>query len=504
LLPKWDLSPGVSIANQTDTTISLKFNGFGKFKISSTLLGCIPVKDSLFISIAPKTTMLDLGDDIGLCENSVVTLKAGPSFMAYQWSDGSRDSVLRVSQPGMFWVQVTDSCGNSLRDSVKITTSKPTINVGPDRTKCNNDTLRLTAPSGFTNYSWSNNYNISSTKTQNVVVNPLVDTAYYVKAEKTPGCFAYDTVRIKVHQSPPISLGTDKSFCAEDSTVFNAGAGFTKYTWSTGAKTQKVIVKAAGSYSVSGTTAEGCKSLDTVQVVAVHPLPVVMLDKNPALCTGSEKLLDAGNFASYNWSNGSTSKTIKINGVGVYSVTVADTNGCKGSDTTIISTLHPLPGAFLPADTVICSYGTLEMKPLTSFNRYLWSNGSVGSSITITQPGHYWLEATDGNLCKGRDSILVAPKQCMQGFYIANAFTPNGDYKNDIMRPLLFGNVKSYRFTIYNRWGEIVFQTNELRKGWDGKFAGRLQQTGVFIWICNYQFEGAEDKTQKGTFTLIR
>jgi gliding motility-associated-like protein len=72
------------------------------------------------------------------------------------------------------------------------------------------------------------------------------------------------------------------------------------------------------------------------------------------------------------------------------------------------------------------------------------------------------------------------------------------------MRPLLFGNVKSYRFTIYNRWGEIVFQTNELRKGWDGKFAGRLQQTGVFIWICNYQFEGAEDKTQKGTFTLIR
>jgi hypothetical protein len=103
-----------------------------------------------------------------------------------------------------------------------------------------------------------------------VVVNPLVDTSYHVTAEKTPGCFAYDTVKITVNQSPPINLGADKRFCLGDSTVFSAGTGFQSYGWNSGQTTPQIVVKVVGQYSVVGTTGEGCKSYDTVKVISVY------------------------------------------------------------------------------------------------------------------------------------------------------------------------------------------------------------------------------------------
>ena len=167
-------------------------------------------------------------------------------------------------------------------------------------------------------------------------------------------------------------------------------------------------------------------------------------------------------------------------------------------------TILPLPSRFLPADTAICSYGTLEMQPLSDFNRYSWSNGAMVKRITITTPGTYWLDVIDYKGCKGRDSIIVLLKDCISGFYAPTAFSPNGDGRNDVFRPLLFGRVKSYRFTVYNRWGEVIYQTTEWQRGWDGKIAGVLQNNGVFVWTCTYQLDGDPIKTDKGTVTLIR
>lgn len=110
----------------------------------------------------------------------------------------------------------------------------------------------------------------------------------------------------------------------------------------------------------------------------------------------------------------------------------------------------------------------------------------------------------DGNTCKGRDSFTVNSKDCQQGFYAPSTFTPNSDGKNDVFRPLLFSKVKKYQFTVYNRWGGVVLQTNDLQKGWDGKVAGTSQQTNVFVWTCSYQFDGEEVKLEKGTVVLIQ
>jgi gliding motility-associated-like protein len=336
------------------------------------------------------------------------------------------------------------------------------------------------------------------------VVNPKVDTAYYLKAEKMPGCFAYDTVRITVHHSPSIDLGADQSFCKGDSALFNAGGGFDQYLWSTGAATRQITVNSAGRYSVVGITAEGCKSYDTVRVLTVFVSPEVRLDHSTALCAGETRLLDAGSFSAYQWNDGSTARTFPVTEIGRYAVEVTDNNGCKGSDTAIVTTLLSSPSGFLSADTAICPNEALTLKPINQYPAYLWNNNASAASLTISRAGIYWLQVKDDNNCTGRDTIVVGLKECQQGFYTPTAFTPNSDGKNDLFRPKIYGNVKQYQLIIYNRWGEVIFQTTDLQKGWDGTLKGNLQGSSVFIWTCRYQLEGESLKQQKGTVLLVR
>lgn len=84
------------------------------------------------------------------------------------------------------------------------------------------------------------------------------------------------------------------------------------------------------------------------------------------------------------------------------------------------------------------------------------------------------------------------------------AFTPNNDGKNDIIKPILLGKVRQYLFKIYNRWGQLIFQTTDLSNGWNGTFKGLNQDGNVFIWMCTYQFENELTQNKKGTFILIR
>jgi gliding motility-associated-like protein len=432
-----------------------------------------------------------------------MVLHAGNTFHTYQWQDGSTDSVLNVSVPGIYWVNALDFCGNNYTDSIIINPFDVSINIGPDRIKCNNDTLQLAGPAGFMNYVWSNNYAINTTTGQNVVINPLVDTVYYLIAEKTPGCFAYDTIRIKVNQSSPIYLGEDIGICSGDTVVLNAGTGFDQYQWSNGISTQQTAVFSTGAYSIIGTAPNGCRSYDTLNV-NVWPNPVVALDDNPQLCFGSPRNLQAGNYASYRWQDGSTFNSFIANDIGIYYVTVTDGHQCIGSDTVHITTLLQSPEKFLPADTVVCKYGSLLLQSPNTYDQYKWSNNAATSSINVTSPGLYWLEVMDAGQCTGRDTIIVLQKDCLSGFYIPTAFTPGNNGLNDYFKPIIGGVVEEYQFTIYNRWGQAIFTTKDLNKGWNGTIAGLQQETNVFAWVCSYRLTGQPLKKEQGTVVVIK
>lgn len=113
------------------------------------------------------------------------------------------------------------------------------------------------------------------------------------------------------------------------------------------------------------------------------------------------------------------------------------------------------------------------------------------------------LTAKDFNGCLGTDSITISRKNCI---YIAipNAFTPNGDNKNDIFRPEITQSVKNYGFLIFNRNGQKIFETREYGKGWDGTLKGKSQPAGSYVYHIKYTNIFGTDTVENGSVLLIR
>ena len=239
---------------------------------------------------------------------------------------------------------------------------------------------------------------------------------------------------------------------------------------------------------VEAVTKEGCHSFDTIQISTIA-LPVVKLDHNAGLCIGDTRRLDAGNFPFYRWHDGSAGKTFIAKNTGTYYVEVTSQQGCKGSDTVHITNALKLPSGFLPADTAICSYGTFDIQPKQNFKTYSWNTNATTKMITVSQPGLYILRVTDDNNCSGMDSINLNVKNCLTGLYVPTAFTPNHDGKNDQLKAFLFGNIKSFSFKIFNRFGQLVFQSSNPAEGWNGMAGGVEQNSGTYVWSCSYQVQ---------------
>ena len=498
----------VKIIAVTDSTIRLLPKQYGQVPLTARIkMPCAELSDTLNIYIFPPSGTLNLGPDLQLCSISTYVLHAGPGFRSYQWQDGSTDSTFTAYSPGMYHVLATDHCGNPYRDTVMITQAPPVaFDLGPDRTLCDNDTLTLTAPAGFTNYRWSGNYRINPVYGQTIRVFTDRDTLYSVTAEKAPGCLVMDTIRVKVNKTTPVHLGNDTSFCQSKSIVLDAGPGFSSYTWNTGANTQQITAGTAGSFWIAATNHNGCISRDTL-ITSLHPLPVVDLGRDTLICENKTVVFQAGaGFTAYQWQDGSTSNTFTALQPGIYWVQVTSAHTCTGADTVAITGIKPSPAGFLPDNDQICEGQKLELKPLTSFPKYQWYNNATSPTIIVTTPGTYWLTATNTGGCSGTDSIKIVSKDCRNVLYLPNAFSPNNDRNNDLFKPAYDGFLETFRLTIYNRWGEKIFETTNANRGWDGTYKGKPQDTGSFVWTCQYKFFGANQsvRQEKGVITLVR
>jgi hypothetical protein len=375
----WTINNDAAVQTKiNDSTVSIRFPGTGTYTLIARLNGCKLISDTVQVYINSSMQFLDLGRDTTICNSNTLLLNAHKGFSSYLWQNGSTDSVFTVTKPGKYFVTTTDACGGKYSDTIVVNQHPPVFfSAGPDRIKCNNDTIHLHATAGFLNYEWLPNYHINATTSADLIVNPLSDTKYTVKAEKTPGCFVFDTVHVQVNHFTPVNLGADTSICLGESVIFNAGNDFLTYTWNNGSNASSITVSTAGKYFVDAVSAEGCHSQDTVDVKRVFSNPVVTLDHNNNLCTGSTRLLDAGNFSSYLWNDGSHKKTLLVSKPGMYSVTVTDKNNCKGKDTIFITNVLPAPTGFLPGDTSACSYQTLVLQAKPGFTKYLWSNNAT-------------------------------------------------------------------------------------------------------------------------------
>ena len=187
---------------------------------------------------------------------------------------------------------------------------------------------------------------------------------------------------------------------------------------------------------------------------------------------------------------------------GLYKDTLQTYLGCDSIITTNL-TVNQKPRPDFGQDKDLCEGSSMTLNPGT-YDSYLWQDMSTLPSFTTNSTGFYWVRVANIYGCVGSDTISITVKKCLKGLFMPNTFTPNGDTKNDLFKPLIYGTLKQFEFRVFNRYGETVFYTKDISKGWDGKIKGSIQNTGVFTWICTYQIDQQMINTEKGTVLLLR
>lgn len=338
------------------------------------------------------------------------------------------------------------------------------------------------------------------------------------------GCHSARTPLVISVVSPFASIApVDTSVCLGQSYHMRvAGQTGQLYTWSPAAGlnsntamapvvTPSVNMSYLVIVSVPG-TATACA--DTLHASVTVTRLTVNAGTYPMACISSSVQLaasPAGPGYGYLWSGpaGFTSDiqnprviSIQLSAQGIYTLTVFDdSNGCSGQDTAslFVSDIPP-PSVNLGPDTNVCVQYLLSLPVLTNETSYVWSDGSKGQSIKVTETGTYWVAAS--NMCGiATDTVDVIVGTCEIG--LPTAFSPNGDGHNDVLYVRGSG-IKTFNLKIYNRYGQMVFETNDQAMGWDGTFNGQPQPVEVYAWVLNARFIDGEPRILKGNVTLLR
>lgn len=264
---------------------------------------------------------------------------------------------------------------------------------------------------------------------------------------------------------------------------------------------------ASGTYTVSLTASAACIA-PIVATVDVHILDTATATV-PVTCEGgadgqaSISVFNPPGIPSYSWNTNPVQTTAGITGLstGVYSVSVQAQDACPLTATLEVNYgPEAFPVVDLGEDRVICSGETLLLNA-GSFAAYQWQNGTNDSVQVISQPGRYAVEVMNNSGCIATDSVDVL-EDCLQNFIFPNAFTPNADGINDLFSG--YGlQISDYLLQIYNRWGGLVFESQDPQKGWDGSTQGRAQQSGVYVYRLRFKNSLGKDFERIGSVTLL-
>jgi gliding motility-associated-like protein len=154
-------------------------------------------------------------------------------------------------------------------------------------------------------------------------------------------------------------------------------------------------------------------------------------------------------------------------------------------------------------DTTLCQGETLMVNATTENATYLWQDNSTNPTFLITESGTYWVNVTVNN-CSTTDTLKVLYADCEIVLVMPNVFTPNGDEINDYFHPIQIKGIKQATLTICNRWGQKLFETDDLLTGWDGKYNSTSCSDGIYFWIIEYVTITNESHGATGSLTLIK
>ena len=378
------------------------------------------------------------------------------------------------------------------------------------------DSAVLSVNSG-TNFIWSPSSGLNNTTIANPVATPSLTTTYTVI---TSGQCGTDTASITINVSTVTSASVTASaasIACGDSSLLQASGGST-YLWSppVGLNNTTVanpIATPSASTTYTVIVSSPCGSDTTNILITVNSginASVTALSSN--LCIGDSTMLQAGGGTNYLWSpSAGLSNQAVSNPVATpaatttYSVIVSDFCGADTSSITLTVNQPPVPN--VSADVTICSTETAQLSGSGGTN-YVWSPPTGLSCVSCANPvatppstTSYILLVSTAKNCSASDTVTVFVTGECPEIFVPTGFSPNGDNNNDML--YIFGVMKDLHFTVYNRWGEKVFETTDQLVGWDGNFHGKPVQSGVYA----YKFSATDTKgngvSKSGNITVI-
>lgn len=484
----------------------------------------------------------------GSCDGAAyISVNGGAAPLSYSWNDPNGQVVQDAKGlcAGTYTVTVTDA--NGCKDNASVTVDEPSpvqVSASNDTTICVNGTAVMSASAngGTPPYSYHWDQGIGTGKVQ--PVSPGSNTVYKVYVEDANGCTSPSaSVRVQYYSELSVTALSSDSVCPGTSKQLSAtanggiGTGY-NYAWSNGSNGKNTVVTPASTTDYVVTLTDRCETppaKDTV-TITLHDLPDVKIDGSglngcrpvdASLVNATDPSMVGGDCT---WDFGDGSKAVGCDTVkhlyerpGCYdvSLSVASPEGCVDSARmTDHVCVRPYPEAefeFEPTRTNVQDPELSFTNLSTGAVSYRWSfAGSDTMEVehpTYTFPsdgaGSYevCLEAANTYGCSDTTCKMVK----VDGrfiLYVPNAFTPDGDGVNDKFGPVLQGHdPNNYRFSIYDRWGEVVFESHHPEKKWDGSIKGDAggSKTDVYVWrLVTKNKHTGKDVVRRGHVTLIR
>jgi gliding motility-associated-like protein len=419
----------------------------------------------------------------------------------------------------------TVGCRDTLIKPVTIYDKPPVGLLFKDTLICNLDPLQLQA-TGLGVFSWTPNINIINANTATPTVTPQSTITYYVDMDYQ-GCLNRDSVRVRVVDHVTLQTMADTSICSNDPVLLRIESDGLRFTWTPASQLNSATVQNPLATTPGTTTYEvtarigSCLETGDI-IVTVIPYPLADAGADTTICYNTTAQLHGSTDGnSWVWSPAATlSNPAILDPVArpfstiQYIFNVFDTRGCPkpGRDTVLVTVLaatHVSAGR----DTAVVIGESLQLNA-SGAGTYVWSPANYLSSTTIPNPVGTFTEASAGILykvvgsnaagCSDSAFMIVRVFATGPSIFVPTAFTPNNDGRNDILRPIAVGMKEILYFRVFNRWGQMVFDTRTNGRGWDGRISGQLQPTNSFVWeVSAIDYRGAT-YFRKGVVTLIR
>lgn len=504
------------------------------------------VRLNLTVNPLPIVELSDTNATQYFCKGALGQLSiAQPSTSYhYQWKvngsnvPGGTNAALNTTHSGDYQLFVTTlkGCTDSSKiitfnkDSVQMDFSPiPLLGCGSDTVKIINNS----EPGSM--YKWDfgdGSYPLDTTKTPTHVYNH--QGTYYIHLLMADSLGCVDSLTKFVDLNHPLNADftvSVDSLCQGEAAQVqftNTSTGAQHYEWHFADGSPIATHKnpghnftLAGSHNVMLIASDSIPCYDTAyHIIYVDSLPFLyVIPDKTNLCIG-EKLNLRLNYLSetataVNWGFGdgihwqqSDSAAHSFDKAGNYIVTVTVNHPvCPPSEDTVSISVHDLPIVNFGADTVLCLQGSPILIQNLATNapgtQYRWNTGDSTATLSVVHPGYYALTASLSN-CSTTEGITIN-KDCYVD--VPNAFTPNGDGQNDYFFPrqYLSKGVTSFTLSIFNRWGQKVFETTKTDgRGWDGKFNGKEQPNGVYVYQMEVIYTNGRSEKYSGNVTLIR